>query len=135
MPPHTGMLGGVQQIGAGPFHITCCTISSSRVRAAAMPVPIPVSNTANQKRAAPEWASVEGIMSPLPPAVSFYRNTGANDIDIKPSIKRMNITVSKCFTSRVAPRNSFHTKTPQAAEIIVLPSPSENEVAGPTMGV
>jgi hypothetical protein len=65
----------------------------------------------------------------------IYRNTGANDIDIKPSIKRMNITVSKCFTSRVAPRNSFHTKTPQAAEIIVLPSPSENEVAGPTMGV
>jgi hypothetical protein len=33
-----------------PFHTTCCTISSNRVNAAAAtPVPIPVSSTANQK--------------------------------------------------------------------------------------
>ena len=49
-----------------PFHIKRCTISSSRVSAAAAtPVPIPVSTTASQKGLAPGWASVGGIASPL----------------------------------------------------------------------
>ncbi len=64
-----------------------------------------------------------------------YPNTGASDIETRPRTKSVNISASRRLTSMLAPRNSFHTKTPQAAEIIVLPSLSENEVAGPTMGV
>jgi hypothetical protein len=145
VPPRTGMLGGVQQVGAGPFHIMCCTISSSRVSAAAAtPVPIPVSNTANQKgprRDEPAWKVschrwlVAAFETVAGSHICFYPNTGANDIETRPRTKRVNISASKRLTSLLAPRNSFHTKTPQTAEIMVLPSPSENEVAGPTMGV
>ena len=65
----------------------------------------------------------------------LYRNTGANEMETSPRMKKVNIRASRRFTLLLAPRNSFHTKTPQTAEIMVLPSPSENEVAGPTKGV
>jgi hypothetical protein len=64
-----------------------------------------------------------------------YPNTGASDIETRPKTKSVNISASKRFTSALAPLNSFHTKTPQIAEIMVLPSLSENEVAGPMVGV
>jgi len=61
----------------------------------------------------------------------LYRNTGANEW--KPAENEEGEHQSEQALHLVAgARNSFHTKTPQTAEIMVLPSPSENEVAGPT---
>src|ERR1700760_2351194 len=59
---------------------------------------------------------------------------GASAIDVSPSRKKRNISASSSFTRELAPLNSFQTKTPHSAEIMVFPSPIANDVAGPIIG-
>jgi len=52
---------------------------------------------------------------------------------VSPHRKRTNIHARKIFDRRGAAANSRHTKTPQAADIIVAPCPIEYDTAGPTI--
>ena len=55
----------------------------------------------------------------------YLKRIGANAIALRPQRKKMNIQVRQVFERGGACANSFQTKTPHAAEIMVAPWPME----------